>query len=276
MSEFAGDLVRTVGIGLQHLDQRLTDLLRGTGNRGLRLPPLADNLGIRALQAQRLGFRHQSLLQQGFLVARLFPDQLELSGGAVHLRLVALDLLDQLLAALVEHVFLHLEADAPALEHGELRLHHGDHLGLPGPQLRGPVDRGLIPALRLQPGLLGQQRPALLHQGVMRGVLLLVLQYQQGLTGLHAIAIAHLELGDDAAFQVLHRLAAAVGVEHAGRHSAAGDRDCEAPDADVQAEYKHDGDAGAHRPADAMAKLQAGDGGLRRQQRTEREVPAGP
>ena len=121
-----------------------------------------------------------------------------------------------------------------------------------------PVD--LSAPGQLGAGALGAQLLGidLLAQQVERGIAAHVADHQQRIAAAHVLALAHQQLAHDAAFLVLHRLAAQLGLHLAGRDHGAGQRRPARTTADEHACTRPPAAAAATRAARAVDAACAG------------------
>ncbi len=110
------------------MDFGFADLLAGPCDLGEVLAALSGDLGIRALQPQRLRLGHQAACDQIFLRLQLLANEVDLPRRAFDLRFGAFDLLHQLLDALAQDVPSRRVGRASSVEDLLLRLNHAPDL----------------------------------------------------------------------------------------------------------------------------------------------------
>src|SRR5262245_41230342 len=156
----------------------------------------------------------------------------------------------QLLGALRQDVEPRAVAGSPRLTDPLLRAHDAAERRIRDLQLGRQADTLLAHLFGVQARLAGEQRQALQHQGLVLGARLRALEHGHRLAGLDHLAFAHRQLGNNAAFQVLDRLLAAVRVDDAGGYRAAVERNETAPAGKHGKEDQDQDIAPPRRPAD--------------------------
>jgi hypothetical protein len=227
--------------------------------RDLRLVHVAAalDLGGAALQLEQLGLAGETLLVELADVPELLADQSELLRLGLDLAFDADDLLAVLGDPLLENRNLAGQRLASGLEDVGLSFDDLARLGIAAPlqQAGGKTDLGQAVALGLETGLqrVGHHPAAVqeLQAGPRRGVV----EADQDLSGRDLLALAHQDLADDAALQVLHRLAVAVDADHAGRDGRALQGRQRRPADEAGQEDPDDADSGDRLAAQARAGL---------------------
>ena len=202
----------------------LQDALLGAANLGQKLADVALRLGLGAAQLQHARTFREALVEQtsrglGFLGQEL---QLRYRGRLLGVQTDDL-LLNGLDLALVD-IALAFEFGLPRREQGFLRRNALGHFRIArhGFQLPGKGDFRFAIALGVEAGLSRKQRRLLDGQALIVGVRIGVVEFDHGLAIGDLVAFVDQDLGDDAAFQMLHDLVLTGGDEAAMRDDSAG------------------------------------------------------
>src|SRR5579883_1122860 len=242
------NLVRTLGLLGQDLHLGLANLLLRFHDFSQVLAAFAGYLGIAPLQPEHLGFGHEPAIDEILFRGQFLGDVVDLPGGTFYLHLVSLDLMDLLLHPLGEDVQPRNIGGAPGLEHFLLGRDNAPDMRIGALQFSGPADAIGIRFLGVQPGLASEQGQVLLEKLLVLGARLRALEHDERVAGLHDRAFMDRQLGDYATLEVLNRLLAAIGVDHARRNSASIQVDESAPAPQGRGEQQDEGVAYARRP----------------------------
>ena len=225
------------------LQAGLADRLLRLGDLRLELARRAEQSGILALQSQEARLALESLAIELVDVRRFLLDQLALAPVADELALQARDLPFELIDPLgLDRLAIGL-GGAPRLEEVHLRRPDGGHRGRLGVGQDRVVEPDLlgVSALGAQARLLRRKRPQPLLEPAHLGAGADPFEHDQRLALGDRVAVAHQDLANDPALEMLHRLPTAFGADHAGRDRGAGERRHRGPAAaDGEDQDQHD------------------------------------
>ncbi len=238
--------------------------------------------GLLPLQGEEAVELREALVVELLLAREFLVDQVRLAGEGVDLGLRAGDLLPDLGLALSQLPGLPFERGDAGLEQGALAVDDGGDLGVgprTGQQVRVEGDLVAAVLLGLQPVAAGGELPGLVLEDLRLGAGQGVVEAQQDVSGLHALAVADQDLAHHAAIGVLDDLLAGLDLDLAGGDDGAGDVGEGRPAAEADHEEEEAEDPDGERPARGEARgdggrVGGGDAGGRREGRETRASAA--
>jgi hypothetical protein len=219
------DLAHETPLHLDDLQLGFADLDAGRRDRGLVIGTLALQLGGQSLPLTQPALVAQPSLEQFVESGDLFLIELEALALTLRQCFQPADLLLQLTGALFEHLDLAAQRLMACLEDTSLARDGflDPRVVLHFEQIRGKGDGFIAVTLGDQTRLLGALGQELTANDLQLRPRLGVIEPHQHAPLLHPVALAHQDLTDDPALEMLNGLARTLHSDHTGRHGRAVD-----------------------------------------------------